>query len=115
MNAEEKCFHRELGNKIAETREAAGLTQEALAEKIGIQSNSVHRYEAAERKISLFTAVKLAQALKVSVGELIPEGYIEKNEKSEIEKEAENAFHQLPLECQQMLLKQIKGFLILSA
>ena len=54
------------------------MTQEKLAEKAGVQSNSIHRYEVADRKIGLYTAVKVADALNTTVERLIPEEYIHK-------------------------------------
>ena len=63
MTEEEKRFHQKMADRLIETREAAGITQEKLAEKVGLQSNSIHRYEAAERKMNLFTAVKMQMYL----------------------------------------------------
>ena len=62
MTEEERRFHEKIADRLIETREAKGMTQEKLAEKVGLQSNSVHRYEAAERKINFYTAVKMADA-----------------------------------------------------
>lgn len=89
MTEEEKRFHEKMADRLIETREAAGMTQEKLAEKVGLQSNSIHRYEAAERKINLFTAVKMADALNTTVDKLVPEEYIHKTEKTDIEREQE--------------------------
>lgn len=111
MTAEEKSFQNQVGNKLTAAREAAGLTQEELAEKIGMQGNSVHRYEAAERKISLITAAKAANVLNLQVQDLLPDEYIHKEVKTDIEREAEKAFHQLSLLEQQILLRQMKALL----
>ena len=62
MTEEEKRFHEEVAGRLFEMRDAAGMTQEKLAEKAGVQSNSIHRYEVADRKIGLYTAVKVADA-----------------------------------------------------
>lgn len=115
MTEEEKRFHEKMADRLIETREAAGMTQEKLAEKVGLQSNSIHRYEAAERKINLFTAVKMADALNTTVDKLVPEEYIHKTEKTDIEREAEDVFHQLSPEEQKMLLRQMKGLLAVPA
>lgn len=111
MTAEEKRFHEKVADRMIAAREAAGLTQEELAEKIGVQSNSVHRYEAFERKMSFMTAVKTAEVLNTSVEKLVPEEYINQTEKTDIEKEAEDVFHQLSLEEQKFLLRQMRGLL----
>ena len=67
MTEEEKRFHEEVAGRLFEMRDAAGMTQEKLAEKAGVQSNSIHRYEVADRKIGLYTAVKVADALNTTV------------------------------------------------
>lgn len=115
MTEEEKRFHEKMADRLIETREAVGITQEILAEKVGLQSNSIHRYEAAERKINLFTAVKMADALNTTVDKLVPEEYVHKTEKTDIEREAEAVFHQLSPEEQKMLLRQMKGLLAVPA
>ena len=72
MAEEEKRFHEKLADRLIEAREVAGITQEKLAEKVGLQSNSIHRYEATERKMNFFTAVKVADALNTTVERMIP-------------------------------------------
>lgn len=47
--------------------------------------------------------------------DLIPEEYIHKTEKTDIEREAEDVFHQLSPEDQKMLLRQMKGLLAVPA
>lgn len=115
MAEEEKRFHEKLADRLIEAREVAGITQEKLAEKVGLQSNSIHRYEATERKMNFFTTVKVADALNTTVERLIPEEYIHKTEKTDIEREAEDVFHQLSPEDQKMLLRQMKGLLAVPA
>lgn len=41
MTEEEKRFHEKMADRLIETREAVGMTQEKLAEKVGLQSNSI--------------------------------------------------------------------------
>ena len=109
MTEEEKRFHEEVAGRLFEMRDAARMTQEKLAE------NSIHRYEVADRRIGLYTAVKVADALNTTVERLIPEEYIHKTEKTDIEREAEDVFHQLSPEDQKMLLRQMKGLLAVPA
>lgn len=115
MTGEERRFHEKIADRLIETRVAKGMTQEKLAEKVGLQSNSVHRYEAAERKINFYTAVKMADALNTTVERLVPDEYKHKTEKTDIEREAEDVFHQLSPEEQKILLRQMKGLLAIPA
>lgn len=40
-----------ISEKLITAREKAGMTQEQLAEAVGVQPNSIHRYEAGEREM----------------------------------------------------------------
>lgn len=68
-----------LGQKIAELREARGLTQEELAKLAGVDKSYISLLEAGRRgaKANLETISKLARALRVSADELLAAaGYI---------------------------------------
>lgn len=57
--------------KLKETREAKGITQEKLAETVGISRNSLFGYENGIKVPNVVTAQKLAEALGVSLDELM--------------------------------------------
>ena len=61
----------EVGPKLRELREAAKLTQEDLAHEAGISTSTLSRIERGTYQPRLDTLDKLAQALKVSVVELL--------------------------------------------
>lgn len=61
-----------VGRKIAELRRKAGLTQEELAEKLGVGWRYVSRAERGEN-LSLLTMAKIANALGVRVKALLNE------------------------------------------
>lgn len=63
--------HRRLVMKIKQLREQKGWTQEALAKRAGLSWGYIARLEIARHDPSLSTLVKLAEALKVTVGELL--------------------------------------------
>lgn len=52
-----------LGRQIAAERTAAGISAEKLAEKVGINKNSLGRYERAERDIPLVVLAGITSAL----------------------------------------------------
>lgn len=56
-----------LGARIAEAREAAGLTQAALAEDLSIDRTSMVRLEAGERKVSATELATIAQLLGLPI------------------------------------------------
>ncbi len=59
------------GLRIKELRTVFGLSQKALAEKIGVAQNTLTQYEKGTSKISLDVLVKLAQILETSVDYLL--------------------------------------------
>ena len=60
-----------IGNNIKKYRKIKGLTQIQLAEKIGVSTITIKNYENNRRQPSLETLNKIAEALNVSVSELI--------------------------------------------
>lgn len=62
---------RIFGAKVKELREAAGLTQVALAKKAGVQQGQLSEIEIGKRIPRLDTIKKLARALGVPPHELI--------------------------------------------
>lgn len=69
--AEEDRLFIEIGKRIRDAREQAGLTGEQLADRLGIGQSSISRWENAQYRITLPTLVKIANALDVSLDELI--------------------------------------------
>jgi transcriptional regulator with XRE-family HTH domain len=62
-----------LGHRIAALREAAGLSQDQLAEAAGIDRRSVQRYEGAVRTPRVTDLWLIADALGVGVEDLVRE------------------------------------------
>ena len=60
----------ELGNRIREARDARGLTQAELAERIGVSRKTVNTVENGVFVPSTVVALKLAGALGCAVEEL---------------------------------------------
>lgn len=60
------------GNRLREVRQAAGVSQERLAELAGLHRTYVSSVERGLRNISLVNIEKLARALEVSLAELMP-------------------------------------------
>ncbi|MBI1882784.1 MAG: DUF4065 domain-containing protein [Chlamydiae bacterium] len=60
-----------LGQKIKELRSQSGLSQQDLADELGVPRPSISRMEAGERKISAEELIKLAHLFNVSVENLL--------------------------------------------
>ena len=66
-----KTLEEIIGMNIAKYREAAGLTQAVLAERIGISTAFVSRVERGQKKMKVETLYATAKALNVSVDALL--------------------------------------------
>ena len=62
-----------VGMSIRELRLAKGISQEALADEVGIHRTYIGSVERGERNISLENIVRIAKALRVRPHELLKE------------------------------------------
>ena len=61
----------EIGQRIRKIRKARGISQEQLAEKIGISTTHMSHIETANTKLSLSVFVSIAEALDVRTDALL--------------------------------------------
>ena len=61
----------QLGSRIRQARDRAGLTQEQLAERIGVSRTAIARYESGEIEPKLHNLAAIAVVLNVSCDELL--------------------------------------------
>lgn len=59
-----------LGHRIARQRRAAGLTQAELAEKVGVQPETISRLETGKRRVSLEMLALISESLSLELHEL---------------------------------------------
>ncbi|MBQ6949442.1 MAG: helix-turn-helix transcriptional regulator [Firmicutes bacterium] len=67
MQDEFKSYYRQIGLKVAYYRKLRGLTQEQLAEKMGVATSFIGQIEAVniDKAISLNTLFRISKALEV--------------------------------------------------
>lgn len=63
-------FYKQLGRNIKSRRKDIRLTQQQLADKIGIGLNFMGKIEVAFSKPSLDTVIRIAEALDTTVSDL---------------------------------------------
>lgn len=71
MTPEDKQLYQTLGQRIAQTRKALGLTQTQVAEQLGISQQTLAHYEVGRLRIAISTLVPLSEILHSSVDELV--------------------------------------------
>jgi transcriptional regulator with XRE-family HTH domain len=69
----EKEFYQALGRRIAEARKARGLTQQQLADELGMPQQTLAHYEVGRVRVAVAQLPLFARALAVTVDELIGE------------------------------------------
>ena len=68
-----------LGNKLAQTRKKQNLTQEQLAERLGVTRQAVSRWESDAAYPETDKIVRMAQILEVSCDYLLQDGVDERD------------------------------------
>lgn len=64
-------LHRKIAERVRQARRGRGLSQEQLAERIGVQPETVSRYETGSVPLSLTMLYRVSDALDVPVDSLL--------------------------------------------
>ena len=73
LRAEALQLDRQLGNRLKRAREAANVTQSALASAIGLTFQQIQKYERATNRVSCSTLILIARALGCRASVLLGE------------------------------------------
>ena len=73
MSPDERIFFTGLGARVAGARRNADLTQQQLADALGISQPQLAFYEVGKRRVPVSLLPKLARALGVSIEALVDE------------------------------------------
>lgn len=68
---EEQRFYKALGERVADFRRDRDLTQQQIADGLGIPQQTYARYELGQSRIAVSLLPPLAALLKISVPELL--------------------------------------------
>ena len=71
MNSQDEQFFKELGARVAQARKDHGLTQQQLAEKLGLAQQTYAHYEVGRARIPASMLPTLAKLLTLSLDELM--------------------------------------------
>ena len=71
MGTQERSFYVALGQRIAERRKAAGLTQVQLAEQLGIAQQTMAHYEGGTLRVAVATLIPMCESLDIGMEELV--------------------------------------------
>lgn len=74
---ESERLAKRLGKNIAERQKQLEWTQEQVAERVGVDAETISRFERGANLPSLLTLEKLSTALRLSVGDLLSKHRLE--------------------------------------
>lgn len=59
--------------KITARRKSRGVSQQALAEKIGVGFQQIQKYESGENRVAASRLIRIARALGCKITDLVPD------------------------------------------
>lgn len=74
MNTQDEQFFKALGARIAQARKEHGMTQQQLAEQLGIAQQTLAHYEVGRARLPVSMLPVLARLLMLSLDELMGQG-----------------------------------------
>ncbi len=103
-----KPIKKLLGERIRELRKAKGLTQEQLAELVGVEPRHISRVEGGYSSPSIERLARIAEILDVPIKELFD--YMHLNDSEDRLKDIEDAIGGMSEEYQKILYKIVRVF-----
>lgn len=64
---EQLCAYKLIGEKILEARKKQNMSQAALGGMIGVNGQTIHKYEGGYIRLDVFTLLRIADALDYNV------------------------------------------------
>ena len=101
----------ETGERIRERRVLLGISQETLAETVGVTRNSISRYENGQTEMKLDVMYKICDFLKITPSDISPSRFREVSEVDEEINEIAVMYKQLDKENRHIAFKTIKTLL----
>jgi transcriptional regulator with XRE-family HTH domain len=113
MTRDEQEFFKQLGARIAQLRQEAGLSQQALADALKIPQQTYANYEVARARPAVSMLPTLAQLFGISVDELLgvhKNGNGRRGPTPLLQKQIER-LNSLPKAQQKVVMKMLEGVL----
>ena len=98
-----------LGKRIREIRKTRGLSQEKLAERAGISAQYVRNIERGVENPTLDLLLRLAEALKVSLGEMCEFESVEEMDQRKVQSAVSEMVRKMDPERLRLALKVLKS------
>ena len=113
VNSHDAQFFKALGGRIASARKAQNMTQQQLADQLGIAQQTFAHYEVGDRCFPASTLPKLAEILGLTVDELLGKDAKPKGKRGpapKLQKQFER-INQLPKAKQHVVMEMLNAFI----
>jgi transcriptional regulator with XRE-family HTH domain len=112
MAPNEQQFLKALGARIAQLRKEQGLSQQALADALGLAQQTIAHYEGGRIRMPISLLPEVAQRFGVSTDELLgrKSGAGKRGPTSKMHQQAER-LSRLPPSKQRVVMEMLEGFL----
>lgn len=113
MTPNDKQFFKELGSRVAQLRQQAGLSQQAVADQIGVAQQTLAHYEVGRLRMPVSLLPKLAQIFGVPGDELLGlnSGTGKRGPTPKLQQQIER-LHRLPKAKQKLVMEMLEGVLM---
>lgn len=106
MNCTSHDTNRIIGNKIYQLRRSINMTQQELAEKVGISVTFLSEIKNGRKSMSVDTLIKLSKGLQVSLDTIV----FGKDAEDDMQKDVVSMMSTLPLEYNESILVIAREF-----
>lgn len=113
MTPNDKQFFKELGSRVAQLRQQAGLSQQAVADQIGVAQQTLAHYEVGRLRMPVSLLPKLAQIFGVPGDELLGLNSTtgKRGPTPKLQQQIER-LHRLPKAKQKLVMEMLEGVLM---
>jgi transcriptional regulator with XRE-family HTH domain len=113
MTPEEQAFFKNFGTRLATARKAQSLSQQALADQLGIAQQTLAHYEVGRARPPVSLVVQMAHTLGLGVEELLGEPVRAAGKRGPAPKlqQQMERIAQLPRAKQQLVIQMLDGVL----
>jgi transcriptional regulator with XRE-family HTH domain len=114
MTSDDKQFFKELGARVAQLRKQAGLSQQAVADELGIAQQTLAHYEVGRLRMPVSLLPKLAQLFGVPGDDLLGLTGTSAGKRGptpKLQQQIER-LHRLPKAKQKLVMQMLEGVLM---
>ncbi len=114
MTSDDRQFFKELGARVAQLRKQAGLSQQSVADELGIAQQTLAHYEVGRLRMPVSLLPKLAQLFGVPGDELIGLTGTSAGKRGptpKLQQQIER-LHRLPKAKQKLVMQMLEGVLM---